>query len=143
MARVLGIDYGRARVGLAASDPMQIVATPRETLQVGKRKNLLNDIEAVVAELEAETIVVGLPLNMDGSASEMSEEVEKFVGHLRERMPDLEILTWDERLSSAVANQAMTEGGLRGKKRKQVVDQLAAQLILQSWLDANAESDYS
>jgi len=136
MGRIVGIDFGTVRVGLAASDPLHTVATPRETLQVTNRKKLLDDIVAFCAEQNAEAVVVGLPLHMDGGVSEMAEAVQKFVGHLRERLPELEILTWDERLSSWVANQALTEGGVKGKKRKAVVDQMAAQLILQGYLDS-------
>jgi len=141
MGRIVGIDYGKVRVGLAASDPMQTVATPRETLQVTNRKKLLDDIVAFCAELDAEAIVVGLPLHMDGRVSEMAEEVQKFVGHLKERMPELDILTWDERLSSYVANEALTEGGVKGKKRKAAVDQMAAQVILQGYLDSLDQDD--
>lgn len=142
MGRIVGIDYGRVRVGLAASDPLHTVATPRETLQVQNRKKLLDDLVAFCAEMEAEAVVVGLPLHMDGRESEMAEEVKKFVGHLGERLPDLDILTWDERLSSRIANQALTEGGVKGKKRKESVDQMAAQLILQSWLDAQDQDHF-
>jgi len=146
MGRIVGIDYGKVRVGLAASDPMHTVATPRETLQVTNRKKLLDDIVAFCTEQDAEAIIVGLPLHMDGRVSEMAEEVQKFVGHLRERLPELDIRTWDERLSSSVANQALTQGGVKGKKRKAVVDQMAAQLILQGYLDSldafDDEGDY-
>ncbi len=132
--RVLGIDYGRRRIGLAISDPDGILATP---LPVYARRGARADIEYIVRlarEKDAEMIVIGLPLNMDGSAGEMVDEVAVFADRLRERV-QIPVVTFDERLTTAEAERVLIQANLSRKKRKGVRDSLAAVLILQGYLD--------
>jgi putative Holliday junction resolvase len=137
MGRMVGLDYGEKRVGVAISDSMGIVATPRETLLVGKRKDLFAAILAICAELDADKIVVGLPLHLDGRMSELAHQVERFVEQLSKET-SIEIVTWDERLTSKSAEAVLIQAGTRRDKRKTVIDKLAAQIMLQHYLDAQA-----
>lgn len=136
MGRVLGIDYGGKRVGFAISDELGIVATP---LAVHTRKHgddAVDEALRICSERGIGKIVVGLPLNMDGSSGPAVEQVEQFVEKLRERGEGLEVETWDERMSSLSAERVLIEGDMRREKRKEVIDKIAAQIILQNYLDA-------
>ena len=135
MGRVLGIDYGEKRLGFAVSDDMEVVATP---LAVYTRKKKGDDVKAVLRicrERNIERIVLGHPLNMDGSSGPAVEKVDQFATRLREQT-DIEIEFWDERMSTISAERVLIEGDMRRERRKQVVDKLAAQIILQNYLDA-------
>ncbi len=136
--RVLGIDFGLRRIGVALSDPLRMVATPLETVDGNSLKAATRRIRELVAEKEVSGIVVGLPLLLNGDKSDLAEASEAFARKLQTQLPSLEILLWDERLSSTEAERAMRAGELKAGRRKQLRDQLAAQLILQSWLDAQA-----
>ncbi len=132
--RVLGIDYGRRRIGLAISDPDGILATP---LPVYARRGARADIEYIVRlarEKDAEMIVIGLPLNMDGSSGEMADEVVAFAERLSARV-GVPILTFDERLTSEEADRVLIQADVSRKRRKEVQDSLAAVLILQGYLE--------
>lgn len=134
--RILGLDYGRRRIGLAVSDEEAILARPLETLQ--RTHALERDLRIIVQQaddLHAERIVVGLPLNMDGSKGEMAVEVEDFVRQLRD-VSGLDVTVWDERLSSAEAERVLLEGDVKRRDRKRLRDKLAATLILQGYLDS-------
>lgn len=135
MGRVLGVDYGEKRVGLAISDALGVVATP---LGVHTRTRKGDDVEAVAEicrEREIESVVVGHPLNMDGSSGEAVEKVDEFVERLGARI-DLPIELWDERMSTMSAERVLIEGNMSRQRRKGVVDKLAAQIILQNYLDS-------
>ena len=132
--RILGIDYGRVRIGIAVSDPDGIIASP---LPVRLRTDIGSDVDHIVQlvrETGAERIVIGLPLNMDGSAGEMVDEVAVFADRLRERV-QIPVVTFDERLTTAEAERVLVQANLSRKKRKGVRDSLAAVLILQGYLD--------
>lgn len=139
--RVLGIDYGRARVGLAISDTLRTVATPIPHAPVQSMKQAWKGVLTAVEEHQPDTIVVGLPLHMDGRKSELAKESEEFAEGLKKRVQGVEILLWDERLSSKQAERVLTEGGAKPKEKRNAVDSMAAQLILQSWLDSQSMVD--
>ena len=136
MPRWAGIDYGTKRIGLAISDPDESIASPVGVLNGSGRIPL--DAAAVLAwctDNEAKGIVVGLPLNMNGSVGQQAKFTQEFIGRLR-NTSDLPIEEWDERLSSYQADQFMDLAGVGAAKRKGRRDALAAQVILQSFLDA-------
>ena len=137
MARVLGIDYGERRIGLALSDPTGTVATPLRVIQVQNPGGVVRDILACVQEYKVDRLVVGLPLRMDGSRGPAAEKAQAFADRLQETSP-VPVVFWDERFSTVTAQQALIEGGTRRNKRKEVVDKLAAQILLQHYLDAQA-----
>ncbi len=133
--RIVGLDLGKKRIGVAVSDGLGITAQPVCTI---KRKSYNADIEAilaVVAEYAAERIVVGLPVNMDGTQGASCEFVLDFVERIRQRT-DIEVVTWDERLSTAAVTRVLIEGDVSREGRKEVVDKLAAAYILQGYLDS-------
>lgn len=132
--RILALDVGEARTGMAVSDPLGILASPCGTIQV---KSAREDAEAVARaakEHEAIRIVVGVPLNKEGGIGPQAQKVLDFVEVLR-GATDVEVVTIDERFSTAAAHRAMNQTGLSTKKRKGVIDQAAAQQILQLYLD--------
>jgi len=139
--RTLGIDYGRRRIGLAVSDEAGFLARPLDPYQ--RTHSLRKDLEylaRLVREFEAGTIVVGLPLNMDGSKGEMAVEVDEFVGQLQELMK-IAVVVFDERLTSSEAERVLLEGNVKRKDRKRLRDGLAATLILQGYLDSQLHSE--
>ena len=139
--RILGIDYGSRRIGLAVSDEAEFLARPLDPYQ--RTHSLRKDLEylaRLAREFEAATIVVGLPLNMDGSKGEMAVEVEEFVSQLQE-LVKIDIIVSDERLTSAEAERVLLEGDVKRKDRKRLRDGLAATLILQGYLDSQSHSE--
>jgi putative Holliday junction resolvase len=136
MTRVLGIDHGEARIGLAISDELGMLAHPLETIVV-KDIEPLARIAEVVGREKIATIVLGLPRNMDGSYGPAAEKVKAFAEKLRERT-GCAVKMWDERLTSVAAQRSLHEAGRNVKSSRAVIDQVAAQLILQGWLDAQA-----
>lgn len=132
MGRILGIDHGDVRIGIAMSDETAFLASPLTTVQNGK--GAADEIAALVEEHGVETIVIGLPLNMDGSAGPAVEKVRKFIAKLSGKTT-VPIIESDERLTTVTAHHNLREAGLDGKQRKGVVDMAAAQVILQDWLD--------
>jgi putative Holliday junction resolvase len=133
MGRVLGIDHGDVRIGIAMSDETAFLASPLTTVQ--NSKSAADEIAALAAEHGVEKIVIGLPRNMDGSYGPATEKVRAFAEVLKTKT-SVPIFEWDERLSTVSAHNALREAGLDGKKRKGVVDKVAAQIILQNFLDA-------
>jgi putative Holliday junction resolvase len=137
--RVLGVDYGEKRIGLALSDSLRMVATPLETVDGSQPKVAFRRLRDLIAEHDVKEVVVGLPLHMDGGRGELVTAAEAFAAKLRAQVPGLPVHLWDERLSTAEAERAMRSGAAKAARRKELRDQLAAQLILQSWLDTHAE----
>lgn len=127
--RILAIDFGRKRVGLALSDPSGTVAVPVPAIE-RKGKEWWDHLLALIREREVEEVVVGLPRNMDGSHGPAAEVCEKFARELGERC-GLPVLLLDERLSSAAASHALREAGLREKEQRGKLDSVAASLLLQ------------
>lgn len=134
MKKVLGIDLGDARVGLALSDDLGMLAHPHSTLTVAQGR-VAERIAAVVRERGVDTVVVGMPRNMDGSHGPAAEKSRVFAESLR-KLIHVPVVTWDERLTTVSAQRALQEAGRKAKDQKAIVDQVAAQIILQGWLDA-------
>lgn len=139
--RILGIDYGRRRIGLAVSDEAGFLARPLDPhLRTHSLRKDLEHLSRLAQELEVGTIVVGLPLNMDGSKGEMALEVEDFVSQLQQ-LSKIAIIVSDERLTSVEAERVLLEGNVKRNDRKQLRDGLAATLILQGYLDSQSHSE--
>lgn len=134
MPRFLGLDYGTRRIGLALSDELGIIAMPLGVVDAGNPDKALLSIKATCVERQVDTIVVGLPLNMDGSSGFAVQGVTGFVEKLR-AATGLPVETCDERLSTAMVERMLIQADTRRDKRKGVRDQLAAQVILQGYLD--------
>ena len=136
MGRILGIDYGRRRCGLAVTDPMRIVASPLDTVETGR---LLDFALKYVQSNGVDLIVVGHPTTLSGEPLESMNYIQPFVTGLRRRLPDgVEVVMYDERFTSTLAHKAMIDGGL-GKKRRQdkaLVDRTAATIILNDYLQS-------
>ncbi len=135
MARRMGIDYGEKRMGVAVCDPAEMVATPLCVVPVRGDAHAADEVKRLADETGAESIVIGLPLNMNGTKGPQALKVEAFAERVRERT-GLPVDLWDERLSSALAERTLIEGNVRREKRKSIVDMLAAQGILQSFMDS-------
>lgn len=136
MGRVLGIDFGMKRIGLARSDPMKIIASPLKTIHAGK--TLGDTADLVVKELaEVELIILGLPLLLSGKDSDTTKRVREFATLLEEKS-GLPLILWDERLTSKQVEKLMIEGNVSRKKRSAHVDTMSATLILQNYLDTTS-----
>lgn len=135
--RVLGLDVGSRRIGVAVSDPLGITAQGLETIQRQNKRTDLSALGRLIQEYAVVEIVVGYPLRMSGAEGTQSAKMDLFADELRKRFK-LPVHLWDERLSSAQANRLLRETDMSIKRRGQVVDQMAAVLILQNWMDARA-----
>lgn len=140
MARLLGVDLGEKRVGLAVSDPAGILATPLRVLEVTSPRDAAAQVQAACGEAGAEGIVLGLPRNMDGTEGPKAREARAFATAL-ESQSGLKVTLWDERLSTSLVERSLLEADVSRRRRRDVRDKLAAQVILQSYLDAQAEID--
>jgi putative Holliday junction resolvase len=132
--RVLGLDVGSRRIGIAVSDPLGVTAQGLETLQRRNKRYDLAQLERVIREYGVAEIVVGLPLRMSGAEGTQAEKIHAFAEDLRKRF-GVPVHLWDERLTSAEANRLLRQTDLSIEKRGKAVDRLAAVLILQGWLD--------
>ncbi|MEW6364404.1 MAG: Holliday junction resolvase RuvX [Acidobacteriota bacterium] len=135
MSRVLGLDYGEKRIGLALSDETRTLASGRGIMQ---RTSLPRDLDALrrfIEENDVGAVVLGFPFNMDGTPSRMAEQVQAFGESLRQ-LCSIEVLYWDERLTTVVAQAALREQNIRASRKRQLVDEMSAILILQSFLDS-------
>jgi putative Holliday junction resolvase len=136
VTRAVGLDLGTRRVGVALSDSAGMVATPYDVLtRSGDRMRDHGRIAELVGEAGAEVVVVGLPLSLDGSVGPAARKILDETDELRARLP-VGVVTWDERMSTVEAQQSLRAAGVKGRKGRRVVDQVAATVILQSWLDA-------
>lgn len=134
--RILAIDYGLKRIGLALSDESQILASALPTLMAERETaKTIDKLLAIIGEHEIEEIVIGMPFHLSGKLGLQADEVKHFASELEKRCK-IKITLWDERLTSLQAERAMKEGGLSRKKRAGKVDAMAAVLILQSFLDS-------
>ena len=138
MARILAIDYGSKRVGIAVTDTLQIIATGLTTVH---SKDLITYLEAYLAKEQVECIVVGEPKTLQNEASDSARFIEPFVTHLTRKFPNIKIARYDERFTSTLAHQAMLMGGLKRKDRanKDTVDMISATIILQDYLTFNGK----
>jgi len=132
--RILGLDIGEKRIGLAVSDELGLTAQGLETLQRTELSQDIQKLQEIIREKGITKLVVGLPKNMNGSLGFQAEEVQKLVALLTEQCP-IGVEYWDERLTTVAAQRTLLEGDTSRRKRKQAVDQLAAVLILQGYLD--------
>jgi putative Holliday junction resolvase len=133
--RIMGIDYGDSRIGIAVSDPMGWTAQGLETITEKKQEKVFERLLELIKLYNVEKIVVGFPKNMNGTIGPRGELTHKFIENLRQKT-DIEIVLWDERLTTVAAHRMLNETNVRGKKRKQVVDTVAAGYILQGYLDS-------
>jgi len=133
--RILGLDIGTVRIGVALSDEMGWTAQPLEVIRHTSDENDIEEIRKIVEEYGVDSIVVGLPMNMDGSIGPMAEKIRKINEKLEQNF-DIPIIEWDERLSSVAVERVLLEGDVRRDKRKLVVDKMAASYILQGYLDS-------
>ena len=136
MSRKLGIDYGLARTGLAITDELGITAQGLETVTSnGNDKIILKRIDEIMQQYEIDTFVIGNPLNMDGTQSQRCEETEKFIHKLKSRFNKIQIVQIDERLTSVEAHRTMNYLELNNRKKKSIVDTLAAVYILEGYIN--------
>ncbi len=138
MARLIGIDYGTKRTGIAVSDPLQIIASGLDTIATSE---VIDFLEKYIAEEEVECIVVGEPLHEDGSPAQIAHLVVGFVRTLQKKFPDIEIATIDERYTSVEAKEIILKSGAKKKKRQEkgLVDKISAVLILQQFMESRTK----
>ena len=135
--RILALDHGTKRIGVAVSDELKIIATPLEFIPAEPFAAFLERLKQILRDKEVELVLIGMPRNMDGSYGPAALKVQEFVAVLRAAIT-VPIQTWDERLTSAQANRFLLQGNVRREDRKQKVDKMAAALLLQNWLDSHA-----
>jgi len=133
--RILGIDYGKKRIGLAVSDPMRKIAQGIPTLANSSLAQVFTELENIISDHEINKIVIGLPVTMKAEVGKAAQVTNKFVAALKNRF-ELPTMVWDERLTSVLARRTMKELGKSPSKNKNKVDEIAAILILQSYLDS-------
>lgn len=139
MGRILAIDYGKKRVGLAVTDPLKIIATALDTVATAELENYLL---AYLTKNDVERIVIGMPIQMNGQPSESQRYILPFLNRLRKLLPEMPIDYVDERYTSKIANRAIVEGGASKKLRadKGLVDRVSAVIILQSYMSDTSSS---
>ena len=136
--RKLGIDYGDARVGIAITDPLNITAQGLETIHhKGNDKIILRRLDEIMQQYEIDTIVVGKPLNMNGTATERVEVTNKFIHKLKCKYNKLKIDTMDERLTTVEAHRTMNDLNINPRKKKNLVDTISAVYILEMYMNKN------
>ncbi len=137
MGRILSIDYGQKRTGFAVTDPSQIIASPLDTIET---KSALQFIANYMKNESVETIVIGMPKNLQNQDTHSTSAVKKFITTLKNTFKDIPVEEVDERFTSKMAFQSMIDGGLKKKdrKNKETIDKLSATIILQSYLEANS-----
>jgi len=132
MNPILGLDFGRARIGAAISDELQLLAHPLETIPANEQT--ASRVADIVREKKVDHVVAGLPRQMNGQLGAAATEVLQFVEKLRAILP-CPVVTWDERLTTVAAHRALRDAGKKTRQTRRYVDQVAAQMILQSYLD--------
>ncbi len=133
--RVMAIDYGENRVGIALSDPLGVISQPLTTIRVKSQKALFRQILEIIQESDVGLIIIGNPLSHKGEATKMSEQISRFIKQLK-KMTDIEIKLWDERFTSQYAMNIMKE--MKVKKQKDLVDQVAASIMLDEYLRSSS-----
>ena len=137
MGRILGLDIGDVRIGVALSDPMRIIASPPSMIETRSPQEDAEAIDAVAREAEAVRIVAGIPLNLEGKPGPQAIKVLEFLEKLR-GVVDIEVVTQDERFSTAASERTLRQARVKGKKRKKIIDKVAASHTLQTYLDREA-----
>lgn len=135
MGRILAIDYGKKRTGLAVTDPLRITANPLLTIET---KELVNWLQTYFEKEKVDIVVIGHPTQMNGEESESMNYIRPFMGNFKKLFPTIPITMYDERFTSVLAHQAMIAGGMKKKDRqdKAIVDKIAACIILEGYLDS-------
>jgi putative Holliday junction resolvase len=134
MSRILALDHGTRRIGVAVSDELKMIAQPLEHISAEPFDGFKTRLKQILADKEVELVVVGMPRNMDGTYGPAAQNVKEFVASLASEI-SVPIKTLDERLTSAQANRVLLQGNVRRADRKQKVDAMAAAILLQSYLD--------
>lgn len=137
--RVLGVDFGRARIGVAISDELGMLAHPVETVPAARPEVAAKRIAEIAREKNVERVILGMPRHMNGSLGEAAEEAKAFGAKLQPLVP-CPVVMWDERLSTIAANRALRDAGQKTRQTRGIVDQVAAQMILQGYLDSVQDS---
>lgn len=133
--RLLGVDFGDVRTGLAISDETRFLASGIGYIKPGGIVKTADKVAEIAMEKNVVGVVVGHPMNMNGTRGPRAERAEEFAVLLRERLPDIEVVLFDERMTTMAASRYLVETGTRGKNRKQVIDTLSAQILLQNFID--------
>jgi putative Holliday junction resolvase len=133
--RMMALDHGTRRIGVAVSDEMKMIATPLEYILAEPFEKVIERLQQLIREKEVELILIGMPRNMDGTFGPAAEKVNAFIAALQPHITT-PIKKWDERLTSVMANRALLEGNVRRAQRKEKVDKMAAAILLQSYLDS-------
>ena len=133
MSRIMAIDYGQKRVGLAVTDPMQIIASPLDTVET---KRIFDYLKNYLQKEQVEKIIIGMPYRADGSLPPWAQQIKDFAGKIKEMFPGIEIEFYDERYTSKMAQQALVQGGFKKKDRrkKENLDKISATIMLQEYL---------
>ena len=137
MKRALGIDLGEARIGVAVSDELGMLAHALETIVVKDTRDPIGRVVQLAKEKDVSHVIVGLPKNMDGTTGPAAEKTRAFAEKLKEQLT-CEVRLWDERLTTVAAQRYLHDAGRNVKQSRAVIDQVAAQIILQGWLDSQA-----
>jgi putative Holliday junction resolvase len=132
--RILALDHGTRRIGVAVSDETKTIAQPLEYIPAEPFADFLDRLKQLLTEKQVELILIGMPRNMDGSYGPATQKVKAFIDAIKPEVA-VPIKTWDERLTSTMANRALLEGNVRRDQRKEKVDKMAAAILLQSYLD--------
>lgn len=132
--RIVALDHGTRRIGVAVSDETKTIAQPLEYIPAAPFADFLTRLKEILAEKQADCLLVGMPRNMDGSYGPAAQQVEAFIAALKTAIP-IPVKSWDERLTSAMANRVLLQAGVRRGRRKEKVDKMAAAILLQSYLD--------
>jgi putative Holliday junction resolvase len=133
--RILALDPGTKRIGVAVSDELKVIAQPLEFVAAQPLADFFARLKQIAREKEVELILVGMPRNMDGTYGPAAAKVQEFVAALKEAV-SVPVKTWDERLTSAQANRVLLQANVRRQKRKETVDKMAAAILLQGYLDS-------
>jgi putative holliday junction resolvase len=133
--RILALDHGTKRIGIALSDELKMIAQPLEFVLAEPFTDFVKRLKEIIREKEVDLILIGMPRNMDGSYCPAALKVQEFIAVLKDLVA-IPIQTWDERLTSAQAQRFLIQGGVRRQDRKQKVDKTAAAILLQSYLDS-------
>lgn len=139
--KIMSVDYGDSRVGTALSDILGFSAHGLKTIPNRVYSKMIESLKEIICQNQVETVVVGLPKNMDGSLGFRAEITKSFVDDMKQILPDVDFVFWDERLTTVEAANYLNFTNTRGKARKEVIDTLAAEIILQSYLDAKKRKE--
>ncbi|MBN9481792.1 MAG: Holliday junction DNA helicase RuvA [Bacteroidetes bacterium 43-93] len=137
MARILALDYGKKRTGIAVTDPLQIIASALDTVDSNE---LIGYLKRYFLQETVEKVIIGYPLNFDDSPTDATPLVEKFIGKFQHVFPNLPVEKWDERMTSKMASQSISQMGLKKKDREEkgLIDQVSAVIILQEYLESRS-----